>query len=334
MRNAFFLFIILSMLSTACHKKSKPVVSGDIPTDIKKWEKSVVNIECQSLRYSPEEINEIIEIERSRNKFNTEQDEIERRAELGRETNPVAGTAIYFTDKGKKYLVTAKHVIFDPQESSGNSGQRLYKDISIRTPYDYYLKSKINNSSIPSTGYGFANPFYLSDDATDIGIISLQASLTNSLIKTLEDDGYIPIDISDIDTSHTNNAGESIAAIGYPDISKIGVFQKINDYQSNVVVLPVSTFGSIAMFHHRLSYFISDITVYPGNSGGPIIKANKLIGIVSGQVLIPADKRDANNDYYSTSLFSRGTLTKVIKAEYVIRGLQKLQQIELDKSFR
>jgi hypothetical protein len=286
----------------------------------------VINIECLELRYSPEEIDQVITAEKLQRKLLTEEDELERRSELGRETIPVSGTAIYVTDNGKKYLVTAKHVIYDPQESQSTTGPRLYRDISIRTPYEYFLKRKVNDASILSTGYGPVSPFYLSDDATDIGIISLQASLTNFLIKTLEDDGYVPINIADIDRSQNISTGEGIAAIGYPDISKVGVFQKRNDYQSNVVVLPVNTFGNIAMAHDQLSYFIGDITVYPGNSGGPVIKQDKLIGIVSGQVLIPVDQ--------SNRLSSRGTLAKVIKAEYIIRGLRKLQETEADKSFR
>ncbi len=330
--------IFVSLIQVfSCKGKNEPVpqVVAEINTDIKKWEKAVVNIECQQLKYSPEEINQLIETEKERNKFASLQDELLRRGELGRQTSPISGTAIYFTDHKKKYLVTAKHVIFDALESKRNTGQRLFKDISVRTPYDYYLKKKVNNSSIPSTGYGLVNPFYLSDDATDIGIISLQASLTSFLIQTLEDDGYIPIDLSDIDPSPAINAGTAIATLGYPDISKIGVFEKMNDYQSNVVVLPVSTFGNIAMAHERLPYFISAITIYPGNSGGPVIRNNKLIGMVSGQVLIPVDKRNANNEFTTTSseLYSRGTLAKVIKAQYIISGLQQLQRIEENKSF-
>ncbi|HEV7782445.1 MAG TPA: serine protease [Chitinophagaceae bacterium] len=322
MRNLNRSILLLLLLSVfSCNRRSAPKV-----TDIKKWERSVINIECLELRYSPEEIDQVITAEKLQRKLLTEEDELERRSELGRETIPVSGTAIYVTDNGKKYLVTAKHVIYDPQESQSTTGPRLYRDISIRTPYEYFLKRKVNDASILSTGYGPVSPFYLSDDATDIGIISLQASLTNFLIKTLEDDGYVPINIADIDRSQNISTGEGIAAIGYPDISKVGVFQKRNDYQSNVVVLPVNTFGNIAMAHDQLSYFIGDITVYPGNSGGPVIKQDKLIGIVSGQVLIPVDQ--------SNRLSSRGTLAKVIKAEYIIRGLRKLQETEADKSFR
>lgn len=322
MRPIVFSHLLISFfLISSCKHKPKADV-----TDIKKWEKSIVNLECQELRYSQDEIDRIIAAEKSQGKFLTEEQELFRRGELGRETNPVSGTAIYLTDNGKKYLITAKHVIYDPQESKNSNSPRLFKDISIRTPYEYFLKRKVNNSSIPSTGYTGSSPFYLSDDASDIGIISLQASLTNFLINTLEEDGYVPIELSDIDRSQDINRGEAIAAIGYPDISKVGIFQKQNTYQSNIVVLPVSTFGSIAMAHDQLSYFIGDITVYPGNSGGPVIKSNKLIGVVSGQVLIPVDARDSKNGYQSTPLSSRGTLAKVIKAEAIIQGLRKLQE--------
>lgn len=315
------LVLSIFLLVSSCKRKTVIPV-----TDIKKWERSVINIECQELRYTPDDIDQIIATEKAHDKISSEEKELERRGQLGRETNPVSGTAIYLTDNGKKYLVTARHVIFDPQESKGTENSRLFKDISIRTPYDYFLKRKVNNSSIPSTGYGATNPFYLSDDITDIGIISLQASLTHFLIKTLEDDGYVPINLSDIDQIMTLHSGDRIAAIGYPDFSKIGVFQKRNDYQSNVVVLPVSTFGNVAMAHEQLAYFIGDITVYPGNSGGPVIRDDKLIGIVSKQVLIPLDR----STYYS----SRGTLAKVIRAEHIIRALRKLQVIEADKAFR
>jgi hypothetical protein len=304
----------------SCNQKEAPAI-----TDIRKWERSVINIECRELRYTPEEIDQLIITEKLQRKLLTEADELERKRALGRETVPVSGTAIYVTDQGKKYLVTAKHVIYDPQESS-STAPRLYRDISIRTPYEYFLNRKVNDASILSTGYGSVNPFYLSDDITDIGIISLQAVSTNPLIKTLEEDGYTPISLADIDRSQDIGAGENIAAIGYPDISRVGVFQKKNDYQSNVVVLPVSTFGNIAMAHTQLSYFIGDITVYPGNSGGPVIKEDKMVGIVSGQVLIPVDN--------SNRLSVRGTLAKVIKSEHVILGLRKLQEIEADKAFR
>jgi hypothetical protein len=148
----------------------------------------VINIECRQLQYTPEEIDQVLINEKFRNPSLSEEEELEKRTELGRKTIPVSGTAVYLTDKGKKYLVTAKHVIYDPEESRNSTGPRLYRDISIRTPFDYFLKKKVNDASILSTGYGPVNPFYLSDDIVDIGIISLQAATTSFLIKTLEED--------------------------------------------------------------------------------------------------------------------------------------------------
>ena len=122
------LFFLLLILVISCKEKiNYPTPSPDVSNDtnIKKWEKSIVNIECQSLSYTSEEINQIIENEKALNKINSVQDEIERRAALGRETSPVSGSAIYLTDKGKKYLVTARHVIYDPQESIGGPSWML-----------------------------------------------------------------------------------------------------------------------------------------------------------------------------------------------------------------
>lgn len=314
---------ILAVLVSCMNNAGTKQVSSS--TDIKKWEKAVVNIECRESRYTPEEIDELIAKEKLQGRLETEEEELEKRTAFGRETDPVSSTAVYLTDKGKKYLVTARHAIFDERESMNTSFPRLFKDISIRTPFDYFLKKKVNNSSIPSTGYGSASPFYLSSEVTDIGIISLQASLTRYLIETLEEDGYVPITMYDIDSLLDIHAGEEIAAIGYPDISQVGFFQRRNDYQSNVVVLPVSTFGNIAMTHKKLSYLIGDITVYPGNSGGPVIKNNKMIGIVSGQVLIPLQN--------SPNAASRGTLAKIIKTSDILEGLRILQRTEADKFF-
>lgn len=334
MKNSIVSPILLSFIFFAAGCRNKENVITQLTQDamIRKWQKSVVNIECKKARYTSESINDIIDREKLEGKISTQEEEFARRTVLGREANAISGTALYLADSGKKYLVTAKHVIFDQQESSGSLWLRLYKDISVRTPYDYFLQKKVNNASIPWTSYSSANPFYLSDDNFDIGIISLQASATAFMINTLEQDGYTPLELTDIDTLNNLDAGENIAAIGFPDFSQIGYFEKINEYQSNVVVLPVSTFGSIAMSHPNLPYFISDITIYPGNSGGPIIKQNKLIGIVSAQIPTPVSSIE-NNKVSTTSLYSRGSLAKVIKAKYIISGLRKLQEQEADKSF-
>ena len=118
MKQSIGVLIVLALLIGSCKEKEQPVAPASKETDIPQWEKSVINIECQELRYSQEQIDEIIIKEKAEHKFRTEQEEFLRRTELGRQTDPVSGTAIYLTDNGKKYLVTAKHVIFDPQESN------------------------------------------------------------------------------------------------------------------------------------------------------------------------------------------------------------------------
>jgi hypothetical protein len=57
--------------------------------------------------------------------------------------------------------------------------------------------------------------------------------------------------------------------------------------------LPTFAFGRIALVHTDLPFFFADISLYPGNSGGPLIENDMLGGIVSGQPSMPAEFEDA-----------------------------------------
>jgi len=39
------------------------------------------------------------------------------------------------------------------------------------------------------------------------------------------------------------------------------------------------------MCHPALPFFWADISIYPGNSGGPVIEDDKVVGIVSAQAI-------------------------------------------------
>jgi len=43
------------------------------------------------------------------------------------------------------------------------------------------------------------------------------------------------------------------------------------------------------MLHHELPWFWADISIYPGNSGGPVVANDRLVGIVSSQAIIPVE---------------------------------------------
>jgi CBS domain-containing protein len=39
------------------------------------------------------------------------------------------------------------------------------------------------------------------------------------------------------------------------------------------------------MVHHILPFFWADMSIYPGNSGGPVVEDGKLVGVVSAQAV-------------------------------------------------
>jgi S1-C subfamily serine protease len=63
----------------------------------------------------------------------------------------------------------------------------------------------------------------------------------------------------------------------------------LRSWSSSHVSLPVASYGRVSMVHPELSFFWADMSIYPGNSGGPVVEADKLVGIVSGQPVIPVE---------------------------------------------
>ena len=88
------------------------------------------------------------------------------------------------------------------------------------------------------------------------------------------------------------------------------------------------------MHHKQLPYFIGDITVYPGNSGGPVITHNKLIGFVDQQIGIPLDTKNPIFEEVSSNLTARGTLALIHKSNGILLWLRKLQEKEISIFFR
>jgi hypothetical protein len=63
------------------------------------------------------------------------------------------------------------------------------------------------------------------------------------------------------------------------------------------------------MVHDELPFFWADMSIYPGNSGGPVIEGDKIVGIVSGQPTIPVED--------SEKLRTRIPFGKIIKAKFI-----------------
>lgn len=60
------------------------------------------------------------------------------------------------------------------------------------------------------------------------------------------------------------------------------------------------------------------MSIYPGNSGGPIIEVDKIVGIVSAQPTIPVEE--------SEELRTRIPFGKIIKAKFIAELLSIQEQ--------
>ena len=125
--------------------------------------------------------------------------------------------------------------------------------------------------------------------------------------------GRSPVSFQDI-IDEPSSEGAEVFTVGFLGaISKIGK-RKLSpasiEWESDLVSMPTFSFGRISMLHPELDYFWCDMSVYPGNSGGPVIENGKLVGIVSMQPII--------------SDTGRIPFACVIKAKY-IKDLLKIQ---------
>jgi hypothetical protein len=327
---------------------SKQTTNKNIPS-FDKWEKAVLNIESVSDRYNIHEILNYIKDRKNQNKKYSELDSLNDYNELRSQIIKVSGTAIYLSEGDNRYLVTAKHVVYDKnytirhiyftrenlQQRSFEFFEKLNSNIAVKTPFSLYIKGKYNLLKIPEVNQdSLTRPFKFSNDDIDIAIISLQSKITFPLRKLLEEDGYEPISVNNIDTVDNHIIGEDLLAIGYPSFSALTKVEAQNKILDDDVVLPLTTFGKTALCHPFLYYFIADITVNPGNSGGPIIRNNKIVGIVSQQMLVDlrinsgVDLNEVINKLKSSS-----PLAKIIKGKFIIETINRLKIIENNTNF-
>ncbi len=71
------------------------------------------------------------------------------------------------------------------------------------------------------------------------------------------------------------------------------------------------------MMHDQLPFFWVDMSIYPGNSGGPLIEGNNLVGVISAQATLPTEA--------APDIRTRIPFGKIIKTKYV-RDLLNIQE--------
>ncbi|MCI0617625.1 serine protease, partial [bacterium] len=228
------------------------------------------------------------------------------------------GAAILLKHESRRYLITARHVLHDSLAAKFYLQQEekalTSLPSSMRESRRSYATNKADNviysvifripslnealSQLPSTRPEFmmnlgsgtydSAPYTFSEPDYDLAIISLDQRDTK-FAEELVRLGYSPISLAEI-ADEPSSEGSPVFTIGYPEITSIiGTF-RINStdllWRSPFVSLPTFSFGHVAMLHDTLHYFLCDISIYPGNSGGPVIERGKLVGIISAQPVL------------------------------------------------
>lgn len=214
-----------------------------------------------------------------------------RSQEIHSNLNRFTGSALYFKYNGREYLLTARHVLEDTSDEIREYGERVFNKFFLVDNYQDYLKNKGISDHSPRTmvmninaGTPDMRPFAFSK-TSDIAIIGLNTRSTSNLRKTLKDRNYIPIDFADIDTTCNIKPGNEIFSVGFTsDLFLLGKKQISTaemNWESELVTVPILSKGTVDILINE-TQFAGNIFVYTGNSGGPIIFNNKLVGIVTG----------------------------------------------------
>jgi hypothetical protein len=217
--------------------------------------------------------------------------------------------------------------------------RKYHQEDTINDPYSIFLEvlripkySELSDTSIPEMplgllgvpSYARSNYVYSSPDQ-DLAIISLDGNSRYSIFaELLIKRGYKPITRDDLDTS-AMDYGQDLMAVGFPIIAFDGVRNLSPEkapWYSNFIFEPMVTFGKLAVpeIHHY--YFIGDMTIAPGNSGGPIVSNNKLVGIVSQQGKLALENNTGNQ---VDTLFSRYPYVFAIKSNNIYSLLHEMQ---------
>jgi hypothetical protein len=315
---------------------------NEIQKEIETWRNAVVNIETQGYNMQLYKIDSILTMRKKMGYSKLLSDPLNDTLSTG---TMHTGTAIYVIDNNKKYLITVKHLLLD----SSIVKQKIYETkngihnwqgnmdgitntIAIRTPINYFNKNKgLFNFSIANNQVDNVNqlPYiFFPDSLGDIAIISLQEKSYKYLDTVLQRAGYKPLSLEKILTSNNIEDGDNVTSVGFPEnVSIVAAFtfpSSIKVVQASVIVAPFITFGKVSMTDTSLKFFYADITTGRGCSGAPIIKDNKLIGIVSA-----TDNYNIISDddfsFLKGHLQGIGHLTKAIKVTNLLEHLRILQ---------
>lgn len=314
---------------------------------IEKWKKAVIHLECATdSEHFSDRVKRIEGLRKDLEEGRISHEQFADQIMAQTRNLRYHGTAIFLVHENKRYLITARHVLWDE-----HSAQREYKEeliraqdwpenmrlslldmaearkrnnifsIIFRVPsYDEVIRGDLNEykAFLMNLGAGTSPtvPYTFSSGDIDLAVISLDqrdSHFADELIAK----GYEPIALSDVGKAPTGE-GTEVYTVGYPSstalLGQVRQHPGVAHWSSSYFSVPTFSFGRVSMLHDALPFYWVDMSIYPGNSGGPVIESGKLVGVVSGQPTIPVESAE--------QLRTRIPFGKVMKAIYITELLE------------
>lgn len=286
------------------------------------WKKAVIHLECATdSEHFYDRIKRMDELKKK-----LDQGEISHE-EFGEEITGRSrdlrfhGTALFISHNERRYLLTARHVLFDEHSAKREleeERQRAehYPEHSREHVLSYANDRALNNIfnivfRVPSldevvsggdsshreflmnlgAGTSSTVPYTFSSPDLDLVLVSLDQR-DERFAEELIGLGYSPIP-SDLIEDGPSSEGSEVFTVGFPSatalLGQISQHPASAHWSSSHLSLPVFSWGKVSMLHPQLPFYWCDMSIYPGNSGGPVIENGKLVGVVSAQATLPID---------------------------------------------
>lgn len=286
------------------------------------WKKAVIHLECATdSEHFYDRIKRVKELRERRDKNEISYDEYLEQSRTKSRDIRIYGTAIFIIHNKKRYLLTARHVLFDERSAKREAQEDVTRYESFPQHMRDFLLAESNERNlnrifnivfrVPSldealtvkdfeettclmnlgAGTSMTLPYTFSSPDLDLALISLDQR-DKDFADELIERGYIPIP-SELISDGPSSEGAEVFSVGFPGatslIAQINQHPASAHWSSNYVSLPVFSWGRVSMLHSQLPFYWCDMSIYPGNSGGPLIENGKLVGIVSAQATLPVE---------------------------------------------
>ena len=307
------------------------------------WKKAVVHLEVAGDSQSwQKRIERLNEIRKTRKKGGVTASELSKILYGSMHDIRRQGTAIFLKHELRYYLITARHLVHDKQTAKREFNEKVQglegskasfkraviaelQRIADYRMYNVVFRVPLLDDIISGREMEHINfltqftPHTFSIPDLDLAVISLNGGYQHFADHLLSS-GHKPISLDNI-SDGPSGEGVEVYCVGYPGAVAIlgrkrtGTVE--NRLSSSLFSLPSFAFGRVSMLHNALPFFYCDISIYPGNSGGPIVEGGELVGIVSGQPAIPIAEKSNGRLKNAEGLFSRIPFGKIIKANFI-----------------